>query len=141
MLDSILITNDDGIEAPGLAVFRGKKDQDQAIEISRFLAGETGGNRRTKAEAAMISSISGALERMRPGYKFMVCSGGAPRRAGTRNPSHEQQLPLRPAERAATEDKAVPQNRGENPPGMATDKHGPAYPTMGWHRRRPVGAS
>jgi Survival protein SurE len=79
MLVSILITNDDGIEAPGLAVLTRQKDQDQAIEIPRFQAGETGDNRRTKAEAAMISGTGRALERMRPGYRFMVCSSqGAP---------------------------------------------------------------
>jgi hypothetical protein len=68
MLDRILITNDDGIEAPGLAVLEpiAGKSAHEAKRIRmkslKFLDSgleKTGDNRRTKAEAATISGIRG----------------------------------------------------------------------------------
>jgi broad specificity polyphosphatase/5'/3'-nucleotidase SurE len=57
MLDRILITNDDCIEAPGLAVLKpiaaklaheAKRDQDQVIEIPGSQAGKTAESSRRR---------------------------------------------------------------------------------------------
>ena len=73
MLDRILITNDDGIEAPALPVVEqiaGKlaheaKDQDQVIEVARFQGGKTGDKQEDGGGAVMISRIIRAQERMK----------------------------------------------------------------------------